>query len=118
MKLLTLIIHIFITCAGLFIVCAMMDVPMLTCAIIAGVNAILSIIANIVLRVRAFDGVVHIDDSNETIVIQLEFCADPRRFTNKDELIFRVDTETKLAPGRRSNNELVKKALDEIEEFH
>jgi hypothetical protein len=50
--------------------------------------------------------------------MQLEFCADPRRFTNKDELYFKVDTETVLVKGRRSNNELVEKALDEIEEFH
>lgn len=77
----------------------------------------LTIFTNLLFRIRRFDGILHLDTSKETAIIQLEFCADPRRFDRLSEVYFKVDTETDLRKETLKKNELVEKALDEIEEF-
>lgn len=118
MRLAFTILQTFVIACGSFIIGLVIGLPLLSAVIMLGVTAGLTVLTNIIFKIRLYDGVVHIDNSQETTIMQLEFCADPRRFEHKDELFFTVDTETKLVKGRRSNNELVEKALDEIEEFH
>ena len=118
MKVLFTILQTFVIACGTFLVGLMAGLTVVTALIIMGSAAGLTILTNMIFKVRTYDGIVHIDRSQDNTVMQLEFCADPRQFTNKDELFFKVDTETKLVKGRRSNNELVEAALDEIEEFH
>ena len=118
MRVVFTILQSFIMACGTFIMGLVIGLPVITAVYIMGIAVGLTILTNVIFKVRTCDGIVHIDTSQDATVMQLEFCADPRRFTNKDELFFKVDTEAKLVKGRRSNNELVEKALDEIEEFH
>jgi hypothetical protein len=117
MRLLFIILQTFVVACGSMIVGLALGLEVLTVLYISLSVAGLTILSNILFRIRTYDGIVHIDRSQDNTVMQLEFCADPRCFTHKDELFFRVDTETELVKGRRTNNELVEKALDEIEEF-
>lgn len=118
MKLLFTIIQTIVIACGTFLIGFFLGIAILSAIYISLGSAGLTILSNVVFHIRTYDGIVHIDRSQDNTVMQLEFCADPRRFANKDELFFKVDTETALVKGRRSNNELVEKALDEIEEFH
>lgn len=118
MKLLFTILQTFVIAGGSFIIGLILGLSLMTVLYMTLCTAGLTVLSNAVFRIRTYDGIMHIDRSQDNTVMQLEFCADPRRFTNKDELYFKVDTETVLVKGRRSNNELVEKALDEIEEFH
>lgn len=118
MRLLFTILQTFIITCGIFILGLLLDLAVLMAVYVTLGAAGLTILSNVLIRIRTYDGIVHIDRSQDNTVMQLEFCADPRRFTNKDELFFKVDSEAKLVKGRRSNNELVEAALDEIEEFH
>lgn len=113
----TLMQTIVIAC-GIFLIGFFLGIAVISAIYISLGSAGLTILSNLVFKIRTYDGIMHIDRSQDNTVMQLEFCADPRCFTHKDELFFRVDTETKLVKGRRSNNELVEAALDEIEEFH
>lgn len=113
----TLMQTIVIAC-GTFLIGFFLGIAVLSAIYISLGSAGLTILSNLVFKIRTYDGIMHIDRSQDNTVMQLEFCADPRCFTHKDELFFRVDTETKLVKGRRTNNELVEAALDEIEEFH
>ena len=97
---------------------AICDIGLTKLLILCGVAAFYIVLLDVLLRVRRYDGVLHIDNSRETTVMQLEFCADPRHMTGLNEVYFKIDAEARLTPGRRTNNELVEKALDEIEEFH
>lgn len=117
MRLLFTILQTFVIACGTFILGLILGLAILMTIYIALGAAGLTILSNVLFRIRTYDGIVHIDRSQDNTVMQLEFCADPRCFTHKDELFFRVDTETELVKGRRTNNELVEKALDEIEEF-
>jgi uncharacterized membrane protein (Fun14 family) len=118
MRLLFTILQTFVIACGTFILGLILGLAVLMAVYVMLGAAGLTILSNILFRIRTYDGIVHIDRSQDNTVMQLEFCADPRCFTHKDELFFRVDTETELVKGRRTNNELVEKALDEIEEFH
>lgn len=118
MRLLFTILQTFVIACGTFILGLILGLAVLMAVYVMLGAAGLTILSNVLFRIRTYDGIVHIDRSQDNTVMQLEFCADPRQFTNKDELFFKVDTETKLVKGRRSNNELVEAALDEIEEFH
>lgn len=117
MRLLFIILQTFIIACGTFIIGLIVGLTIMTAIYIMATAAGLTILSNLLIKVRTYDGIVHIDKAQDNTVMQLEFCADPRCFTHKDELYFKVDTETELVKGRRSNNELVEKALDEIEEF-
>ena len=118
MRLLFTIIQSLVIACGSVLIGIMIGISWMSILYISLGSTGLTILTNLVLRIRTYDGIVHIDHSQDNTVMQLEFCADPRCFTHKDELYFRVDTETKLVKGWRTNNELVEKALDEIEEFH
>ena len=116
MKLLFTILQTFMIACGTFILGLILGLAVLMTVYVTLGAAGLTILSNVLFRIRTYDGIVHIDRSQDDTVMQL--CADPRSFTNKDELFFKVDTEARLVKGRRSNNELVEAALDEIEEFH
>lgn len=118
MRILFTILQSFVIACGTFIMGLVIGLPIITAVYIMATAVGLTLLTNLIFKIRTYDGIVHIDNSQDTTVMQLEFCADPRRFTNKDELFFKVDTEARLVKGRRSNNELVEAALDEIEEFH
>lgn len=118
MRLLFTIIQSLVIACGSVLIGIMIGISWMSILYISLGSIGLTILTNLVFRIRAYDGIVHIDKSQDNTVMQLEFCADPRRFANKDELFFKVDTETALVKGRRSNNELVEKALDEISEFY
>lgn len=118
MKILFTILQTLVIACGTFLIGFFIGVELMSVIYISLGGAGLTILSNLVFKIRTYDGIMHIDRSQDNTVMQLEFCADPRCFTHKDELFFRVDTETKLVKGRRSNNELVEAALDEIEEFH
>ena len=118
MKLLFTIIQSLVIACGSVLIGIMIGISWMSILYISLGSTGLTILTNLVFRIRTYDGIVHIDRSQDNTVMQLEFCADPRCFTHKDELFFRVDTETELVKGRRTNNELVEQALDEIEEFH
>lgn len=118
MRLLFTIIQSLVIACGSALIGIMIGISWMSILYISLGSTGLTILTNLVFRIRTYDGIMHIDRSQDNTVMQLEFCADPRCFTHKDELYFRVDTETRLVKGRRTNNELVEKALDEIEEFH
>ena len=118
MRLLFTIMQVFIIACGTFIIGLFLGLTVLTVIYISLGTAGLTILTNMVLKIRSFDGIMHIDRSKDNTVMQLEFCSDPRNFANRDELYLKVDTEATLVKGRRTNNELVEKALDEIEKFH
>lgn len=116
MRLLFTIMQVFIIACGTFIIGLFLGLAVFTVIYISLGTAGLTILTNMVLKIRSFDGIMHIDRSKDNTVMQLEFCSDPRNFANRDELYLKVDTEATLVKGRRTNNELVEKALDEIEE--
>ena len=118
MRVVFTILQAFLIAGGTFIVSLIAGLTVVTALIIMSSAIGFTVLSNLIFKIRIYDGIMHIDRSQDNTVMQLEFCADPRCFTNKDELFFKVDTEAKLVKGRRSNNELVEAALDEIEEFH
>ena len=114
------IIRAIVVSAVVFVAGYMNDLTMETILIFGGAIVLTLILLDILLRVRRYDAIMHVDDSHQTMIMQLEFCADPRRLSDGSEMYVRIDRHTPLTPkaGRKTDNELVQKALDEIEELH